>query len=89
MDKLEITGLNLGRVITIDMGAQIHTDKYLHIIKTAYLIVEKLAQTSFRYSPVSFRAVRQTKKLLKYLYSLQLPQLIVTICLAHDTWQFM
>jgi hypothetical protein len=35
------------------MLACIHTYLYMHIIETAYPIVEKLAQTTFRFSPIS------------------------------------
>ncbi len=38
------------------MWARIHIDKYLHIIKTAQLIVENSAQRSFRYAPINFCA---------------------------------
>jgi hypothetical protein len=41
------------------MCACVHIDnKYMIIIKTAYLIVENSAQTSFRFSPISFSAPR-------------------------------
>ncbi len=40
------------------MWVCIHIDKYIDIIETAQLIVENSAQTSFRFSPVSFRATR-------------------------------
>ena len=38
------------------MWACIHIDKYMHIIKTDKLKVENLAQTSFKFSLISFRA---------------------------------
>jgi hypothetical protein len=38
------------------IGVGVHTDKYMHNFKTASLIVENLAQTRFRLSPISFRA---------------------------------
>jgi len=56
MDKLKITGQNLGRVFNFKNG---HVRPYLAItliIKTAKLKVENSAQTTFRLSPVSFGA---------------------------------
>jgi hypothetical protein len=38
------------------MWAWAHIDKYMHSIKTAWLIVENSPQTSFRFSPASFCA---------------------------------
>jgi len=47
-----------GPSFQLKVWACIHFDKYIHIIETAQLIVENSAQTSFRFSPVSFRASR-------------------------------
>ncbi len=53
-----LTGQNLGRVFNFKW---FRVEPYLAIaliIKTAQLKVENLAQTTFRFSPVSFRAPR-------------------------------
>jgi len=63
MDKLKLTGVNLGRVFNYRRGrAGVLIDKYTHIINTAKLKVENSAQTSFRFSPVSFLAPCQSQK---------------------------
>jgi hypothetical protein len=50
-----LTGLNLGRVFNYKCGCM---DEYMHVTETAKLIVENSAQTSFGFSPISFRAPR-------------------------------
>ncbi len=38
------------------MRARVHANEFLNIIETVQIIVQNLAQTSFRLSPVSFHA---------------------------------
>jgi hypothetical protein len=62
MDKLQLTGQNLGRVFNYRcVRASIYMS-FMHIFKTASLIVENSAETSFRFSPVSFRAPHYDRK---------------------------
>jgi hypothetical protein len=56
MDKLKLTGQNLGRVFNFKFELVCPYLAIELITKTAQLKVENLAQTTFRFSPVSFRA---------------------------------
>jgi hypothetical protein len=53
-DKRQLTGQNLGKVFNIRSG--LHVCYVLLWSKTAWLKVENLTQTTFRFSPVSFCA---------------------------------
>ncbi len=58
MDKLKLTGQNLGRVFNFRRA---HFGLYHAVIlitKTAKLKVEISAQTAFRFSPVNYRTPR-------------------------------
>ena len=54
------------------MWSHVHIDESMHINKTAKRLVENLAQTSFRFSPDSFRAHRLSTVDLLALTSLDL-----------------
>jgi hypothetical protein len=58
MDKLKLTGQNLGQVFNFKCGRACLYHAVTVIIKTAKLKVENSAQTTFRLSPVSFCAPR-------------------------------
>jgi hypothetical protein len=58
MDKLQLTGQNLGRVFNFRFG-HLHAKFWVLSSKTAKLKVENLAQTTSRFSTVSYRAPRQ------------------------------
>ncbi len=51
MDKLKLTGQNLGRVFKFRLGHVCIGHKLYTFCKTAQLKVENLAQTTFRFSP--------------------------------------
>jgi len=54
MDELKLTGQNLGRVFNFKCGRVCLYHAVAFIIKTAKLKVENSAQTTFRFSPISF-----------------------------------
>jgi len=54
MDKLQLTGQNLGRVSTLDVAVCVYAMQYVNNNKTAYLRVENSVQTTLRVSPTSF-----------------------------------
>ncbi len=56
MDKLKLTGQNLDRVFKSRLGSVCTGHGLYTFCKTAKLKVENLAQTTLRFSPVSFRA---------------------------------
>jgi len=56
MDKLKLTGQNLGRVFNFACGCVCLCHAVALIIKTAKLKVENSTQTTFSFSPVSIRA---------------------------------
>jgi hypothetical protein len=58
MDKLKLTGQNLGRVFKSRLGRVGSGHELYTFRKTAKLKVENSAQTIFRFSSVSFRAPR-------------------------------
>ncbi len=60
MDKLKLTGQNLGRVFNFKCGRACLYHAVVLIIKTAKLKVENSAQTTFRFSPVSFCTLRSS-----------------------------
>ncbi len=57
MDKLKLTGQNLGRVFNSRLGCSCIDHAIVHITKRPNL-VENSAQTAFRFSPISFRTPR-------------------------------
>jgi hypothetical protein len=58
MDKLKLTGQNLGQVSHSKLGHTLYIPCYCIHKKMARLKAENSAQTTFRFSPVSFRAPR-------------------------------
>jgi hypothetical protein len=58
MDKLKLTGQNLGRVFNFKCGRVCLHHGVTLITKTAKFKVENLVQTTFSFSPVSFCAPR-------------------------------
>ncbi len=54
MDKLKLTGQNLGRVFKSRLSRVCAGHELYTFCKTAKLKVENLAQTTFRFSPLAF-----------------------------------
>ncbi len=59
-DKLKLTGRNLDRVFKSRLGRVCTGHELYTFCKTGWLKVKNLAQTTFRFSPVSFRAPRSS-----------------------------
>ncbi len=66
MDKLQLTGRNLGRIFKLEVAFCMVHSKFGLISKIALLKVENSAQTNSRLSPVSYRAPRMHACTLPY-----------------------
>ncbi len=58
MDKLKLTGQNLGRVFNSKRGHACQHQAITLVTKTVQLEAKKLAKMTFRCSPITFRALR-------------------------------